>query len=107
MSYLVAFMLMAMTAGIILSVFFGIKAYFRFKDLLDGDKDELWNFLALCLGGVGLLLIVISSIPIFTGETPSWLAYYTFIIPFSMTLMLVAIASGTLYMFLKWWRGRK
>ena len=88
-------------SGIIVGVLIFIRGIHRFLDWKTGEKDELWNFLSLMIGGFALAFLGISSIPIFESGS-SFLIYYAFAVPFGIILMLISVALTTIYLFLKW-----
>ncbi len=86
-------------AAIVMGVFFGIRAFYRFKKWQDGTGAELWPFLAYAMSAVGSVLLGIAGIQTFADE-----GYLFFYGAFPLFLILGVVATGlmTYYFFLKW-----
>ncbi len=89
--------------SIIMAVFFFIRGLYRYKAWHNGEKDELWTFLALIIGGIVLILI---GLPVALFGIPATDQFLSATSPVLIILSLVPIGLYTFYYFLKWWRTK-
>jgi hypothetical protein len=87
------------TAAVIFSVFFALRSIGRFRNWRDGEKQELWIFLALVIGALSMLFVA-SGLFNVIFETDIAL----FIIVLGIFMGVAAIGLGTVY-YIVLWRG--
>jgi hypothetical protein len=95
----IGIMLVLGLSGLVMGIFFILRALKRLKAWRDGDKDELWAFLGLIIGAGLSLLLGIGLATVGTGFSEIMLVF-TF--PILLYLSLVPIGLFTYYYILKW-----
>lgn len=76
----------------------GFRAVFKFLEWQDGNKDMLWNFLALCCGAAASVFFAIGTTALWVGpESAFEIGIYM-----GSILALAAIALTFVSVLLKW-----
>ena len=84
--------------ALVMGVFFIFRGIKKFAAWRDGDKDELWTFLALIIGCVLMFILGITLVfPMFLGETLLEEGS-----PILIILCLIPVGLYTFYYILKW-----
>ena len=91
-----------MVMGLIVGGLLAIRAIFKFLDWRDGDKDALWNFLALCCGATAGILVFIGFAVFNAGN--NWTAWdlFSFSIYAGLVLILASLGLTAVSVILKW-----
>jgi len=81
-----------------MGVFFLLRGLKKFQAWRDGEKDELWSFLALIIGcALGIILGMAMTFPNIFGET-----LINDLGPLLVILCLIPVGLYTFYYILKW-----
>ncbi len=85
-------------SGFAMAIFFILRCIVKFKKWRDGDKNELWPFIALLIGAVPIFILAVALVfPMSFGEGILGDAGDILI-----TLCLAPIGLYTYYYILKW-----
>ena len=95
--------LMGFFVPLILGAFLIIRSLSRMKEWREGEKDQLWNFLSLLVGGVASILFGITFAPLaFGASTLVWYYWIGALLPVAMYVAIAAIGLTTYYLYLQW-----
>ncbi|MHA1275660.1 MAG: hypothetical protein ACTSQ8_00600 [Candidatus Helarchaeota archaeon] len=96
--------IMLFISALIGGVFLIIRGIYQFKNWRNGEKDQLWNFLSLWIGGAGLIIAVIGSSQVAIVGEFNLTGYLMFsaLFPIAIYCMVIAIGLTTYHLFLKW-----